>query len=122
MALTADHLLVLGRGRLIADTGIEELVAAGADAVRVRAADRGFGSRLRAAGAGVRPEPGGAWLVTGLAATAIGRLAAEHGVALGELTPRRATLEEAFLDLTRDSVEYSAEYRADGAAAAGAVR
>ncbi|MCO1654394.1 ATP-binding cassette domain-containing protein [Pseudonocardia humida] len=126
MALTADHLLVLGRGRLIADTGVGDLVAAGTDAVLVRCGDAGFATRMRAVGAGVRQEADGSWLITGMTAAEVGGLAALHGVALAELTPRRATLEEAFLELTRDSVEYpvggSVPERVDGAVGAGVAR
>jgi ABC-2 type transport system ATP-binding protein len=119
MALTADHLVVIGRGKLIADTTVKEFVEqAGQRAVLVRSPD---GTRLRAAleqnGASVSVGDDGALHVTGAEAPAIGQAAADTGTVLHELTPQRASLEEAFMELTRDSVEY----HADGAAAAGSV-
>jgi ABC-2 type transport system ATP-binding protein len=111
MALTADHLVVIGRGRLIADTTVPEFVEqAGRRSVLVRTPD---GSALRASleqnGATVTTAEDGSLIVTGLEAPAIGQAAAETGTVLHELTPQRASLEEAFMELTRDSVEYHAE-------------
>ncbi|MEU3461749.1 ABC transporter ATP-binding protein [Streptomyces sp. NPDC006733] len=110
MALTAEHLIVIGRGRLIADTSVEEFVrAAAGSSVRVRTDDA---DRLRGLLAGpevtVGSEAAGVLEVTGLSSDRIGRIAADHGIALGELTPRQASLEEAFMELTRDAVEYQA--------------
>jgi len=109
MSLTADHLLVIGRGRLIADSGVEEFTRANSrSAVLVRTAEAGpFARRLADAGGQVRTGPEGALTVSGLDSTEIGRLAAAGGVVLSELTPHRSSLEEAFMDLTRDSVEYT---------------
>ncbi|MFI5100618.1 MAG: ABC transporter ATP-binding protein [Actinomycetes bacterium] len=111
MALTADHLVVIGRGRLIADTTVAEFVEqAGQRSVLVRTPD---GTALRAAleqhGAAVTASDDGGLLVTGLEAPAIGQAAADTGTVLHELTPQRASLEEAFMELTRDSVEFHAE-------------
>ncbi len=111
MALTADHLVVIGRGRLIADTTVAEFVEqAGRRSVLVRTPD---GTALRAAlekhGAAVTASDDGGLLVTGLEAPAVGQAAADTGTVLHELTPQRASLEEAFMELTRDSVEYHAE-------------
>jgi len=64
---------------------------------------------LAARGAAVTAEPGGGLAVTGLAAPAIADLAREHAISVHELTPRHASLEEAYMELTRDSVEYRAE-------------
>ena len=64
---------------------------------------------LAARGAAVTAEPGGGLAVTGLDAAAIGDLAREYGISVHELTPRHASLEEAYMELTRDSVEYRAE-------------
>ncbi|TDD11123.1 ATP-binding cassette domain-containing protein [Nonomuraea diastatica] len=109
MALTADHLVVIGRGRLVADTAMAELAARFEGDVLVRAAGQeALAHVLRASGAGVREEPGGL-SVTGLDATRIGEVALRHGIALGELTPRGASLEQAFMELTEDSVEFAAE-------------
>ena len=110
MALMASHVIVVGQGRLIADTGIEELrTQAARDTVLVRCADP---SRLAAtlAGEGVTVTTGtdGAMHVAGLTAAAIGRTALAAGVALEELTPVRASLEEAFMEITKDFVEFDA--------------
>jgi ABC-2 type transport system ATP-binding protein len=110
MAVTADHLIVIGRGRLIADTSVDQFVrGATGGSVRVRTDEAG---RLRGLLAGpdvavVSPEPG-VLEVTGLTGERIGRIAADHAVALAELTPRQASLEEAFMKMTRDAVEYQA--------------
>ncbi len=108
MEETADHVLVIGRGQLIADTSIADFTqAATGSHVHVRSPDAG---RLRAllerAGAAVLPGADGALVVTGLLAPAVGDLAAQHGLRVHELTPRRASLEAAFMELTRDSVDY----------------
>ncbi|WP_134665691.1 MULTISPECIES: ABC transporter ATP-binding protein [unclassified Amycolatopsis] len=106
MAQTADRLIVIGRGKLLADTATAEL-AGQAGSVLVRAADPdGFARHLLAAGATVRDSAGDALVVSGLTSDEIGKLAAYHGVALGELTPQRVSLEDAFLALTEDSIEY----------------
>ncbi|MFD1535816.1 ABC transporter ATP-binding protein [Nonomuraea guangzhouensis] len=108
MALTADHLVVIGRGRLIADVGMREFVRH-SSGVLVRADDQELlTARLIGAGASVEPGPEAALIVTGLAAGEIGKLAMEAGVALSELTPQRLSLEEAYMNLTRDSIEYQA--------------
>jgi ABC-2 type transport system ATP-binding protein len=109
MALVAEHLIVVGRGRLLADTTVHDLVrSAGGDAVQVATAEPG---RLRdvLAGPGVEivGRTGSDELqVSGLSARAIGLKAAEHGIALFELSARTVSLEDAFMDLTRDAVEY----------------
>ncbi|KOV69869.1 multidrug ABC transporter ATP-binding protein [Streptomyces sp. NRRL WC-3618] len=109
MALVADHLIVVGRGRLLADTTVADLIReAGGDTVRVAAQDP---ARLREVLAGpgvdITGRTGSEELqVTGLSAREIGLKAAEHGIALFELTARTVSLEEAFMELTRDAVEY----------------
>ncbi|MFC1415398.1 ABC transporter ATP-binding protein [Streptacidiphilus cavernicola] len=109
MALTADHLIVVGRGRLLADTTVKELIRrSGGDTVRVACADP---ARLREllAGPGVdiTGHAGSEELeVTGMAARSIGFKAAEHNIALFELSTKGVSLEEAFMELTRDEVEY----------------
>jgi ABC-2 type transport system ATP-binding protein len=109
VALVATHLIIVGRGRLLADTTVQDLVRdAGGDAVKVATADP---SRLREALAGPGVEITGRagseelW-VTGMSARAIGLTAAEHGIALFELAAKTVSLEEAFMELTRDAVEY----------------
>jgi len=110
MALTADHLIVIGRGRLIADTTVSEFVAQASNkAVLVRTPDTGvLTAALQSRGATVTQSDDGALLVLGMEAAAIGQAAADTTVVLHELTPQRASLEEAFMELTRDSVEYHA--------------
>jgi ABC-2 type transport system ATP-binding protein len=122
MALVADHLIVVGRGRLLADTTVQELIQqAGGDTVTV-ATDQA--ARLREVLAGPGVEITGAagseeLQVTGLTPRAIGLKAAEHSIPLFELSSRTVSLEEAFMDLTRDAVEYhaSATVEAPGRAA-----
>ncbi|MFD7984022.1 ATP-binding cassette domain-containing protein [Kitasatospora indigofera] len=109
VALVADHLIVVGRGRLLADTTVRELVRqAGGDVVKVAAADPALLREVLAGpGVEVTGQAGSEeLLVTGLTARAIGLKAAEHGIALFELATRTVSLEEAFMDLTRDAVEY----------------
>ncbi|MEV7022559.1 ABC transporter ATP-binding protein [Kitasatospora sp. NPDC093558] len=110
MEHTADRLVVIGRGRLIADEGLTEFSArAGRSSVSVAAAEPArLAGVLTAAGADVRPAQEGALAVTGLSAARIGALALEHRLVLHALTTRGASLEEAFMELTADSVEYLA--------------
>ena len=102
MAQTADRLIVIGRGALIADTTTAELIQSSQrqDVLlrTPRAAE--MASLLTVRGAAVSREDDGALAVTGLDAVAIGDLAAEHGIAVHALIPRAASLEEAYLDLT----------------------
>jgi ABC-2 type transport system ATP-binding protein len=124
MAVTADHLIVIGRGRLIADAATDELIArAAGQSVRVRTPDPDKLTELIIAeggqvtpatatsdsSAGQNPAAGtaaGALTVTGLPAPRIGEVAAAGSVVLHELTPLLGTLEEAFLELTSDSLEF----------------
>jgi ABC-2 type transport system ATP-binding protein len=110
MSLTADHLIVIGRGRKIADTSTSEfLSAASGNVVRLRspqAAD--LGRLLAAPDVTVEALDPGYLEVHGLTAVQIGDLAAANGIALHELTPRQASLEEAFMDLTREEIEFKA--------------
>jgi ABC-2 type transport system ATP-binding protein len=113
MALTAEHLIVIGRGRLIADTSVEEFVrAAAGTSVRVRT-DEAEPLRRLLVGPDVAVASVDARVleVTGLSSDRIGRIAADAGIALAELTPQQASLEEAFMELTRDAVEYQAPVR-----------
>jgi ABC-2 type transport system ATP-binding protein len=111
MALTADRLVVIGRGRLIAEMPVAEFIACNSrQFVRVRTskADEltSLSVALADAGAQVADDDGGAMAVTGLCAAQIGDLAASVGVTLHELSPQMASLEDAFMELTRDSVEF----------------
>ncbi|GAA2732285.1 ATP-binding cassette domain-containing protein [Actinocorallia aurantiaca] len=108
MALTAEHLLVIGRGRILADTGMREFIEANSEHyLRVRTPRPDVLCPLLARrGLRVEREHGGAFRVGGASAPAVGELAARAGVPLHELSPVRASLEEAFLRLTGESVEY----------------
>jgi len=110
MALTADHLIVIGRGRLIADAPVTEFVSQGSGGHVVVRSPRGgdLASLLAANGAAVTAGPDGGLSITGLDSGRIGDLAAAHGIALHELTPRHASLEEAYMELTRDHADYQA--------------
>jgi ABC-2 type transport system ATP-binding protein len=110
MAMTAQHLIVIGRGRLIADTGMEEFIASAAPSVvRVRTTDPGaLAARLRSQDVSVSPDGDGALAVSGLSTDEVGRVAGAAGITLLELTAQQASLEEAFMDLTRDAVEFRA--------------
>jgi ABC-2 type transport system ATP-binding protein len=111
MALTADHVVVIGRGRLIADAPVKDLIAqaAGGDLRLVTPDASAFHELLIEANAFVRIEPDGALAITGLTPQQVGELARDHRLAIYELAVERASLEEAFMELTRDSLEYTAE-------------
>jgi ABC-2 type transport system ATP-binding protein len=107
MALTADHLLVIGRGRLIADAPTDEVIRMSSGAhVRVRSPQAGALADLLTRNGGTVEESDSALAVTGMSAEAIGELAAANGVVLHELVLAQASLEEAFMELTEDSVDY----------------
>jgi ABC-2 type transport system ATP-binding protein len=115
MAVTADHLIVIGRGKLIADCSTSEFIARSSDrSVLVRSPDAGrLAELLKPEGATVvatAPADGaaGELTITGMEAPRVGEIAASAGVVLHELTPRLASLEEAFMELTSGSVEYTA--------------
>ena len=114
MALTADHLLVIGKGRLIADTSVDEFVRSSSQqSVHVRSPQAAeLAARCREADATVTGTDAGTGSdvieITGMDSAEVGRLAAAHGIVLFELIPVKASLEEAFMELTRDSVEYQA--------------
>jgi ABC-2 type transport system ATP-binding protein len=116
MAVTADHLLIIGRGRLLADTSVDELIARVAVArVLVRSPDAtALRDALVRLGATVTDRGPGGLNVDGLAAESIGEVAAARGLVLHELVPQRASLEQAYMELTRDAVEYrDVEHRND---------
>jgi ABC-2 type transport system ATP-binding protein len=110
MALTAEHVIVVGRGRLIADTSVDEIIrGASVNTVLVRSPEA---QRLRGALAGpdvtVSSAQADVLEVSGLSAAQIGDAARDLGLAVHELTPQRASLEEAFMEMTKDDVEYHA--------------
>jgi len=115
MAQTADHLLVIGRGRIIADASTTEFVNRNsAPTVRVKAVQQGLlADALSRRGALLESSPDGAMVVTGLDSAAIGAAAAAHNITLVELAAHSATLEEAFFELTRDETDYRAGQLAD---------
>jgi ABC-2 type transport system ATP-binding protein len=107
MENTADHLIVIGRGRLIADCTVEEFIERNSEiAIRVRTPDPDRLRELVTAEGGRVTASADQLLVTGLSADRIGDLAFDNAVRLHELAPVQASLEEAFMELTRDSVEF----------------
>ena len=135
MAVTADHLIVIGRGKLIADCSTQDFIARSSDkSVLVRTPDaarltglitaaggRVSSEDLPAAGHPAGSAPVGALAVTGLEAARVGELAAGAGIVLHELTPR-ASLEEAFLEMTSGSLEFGVHDPGQVAAAAEGAR
>ncbi|HTW10028.1 MAG TPA: ATP-binding cassette domain-containing protein [Acidimicrobiales bacterium] len=121
MALTADRLVVIGRGRLIAETSVVDFISrSGGAAVRLVTPDVAeFSSALTAIGARVSYGDAGSLTVEGLAAPQIGDVAARDGLRVHELTPITASLEDAFMELTRDEVEYRPSTLAGAAVAGG---
>jgi ABC-2 type transport system ATP-binding protein len=113
MQNTAEHLIVIGRGELIADESVTEFAARGTrQSVTVRTPDTtALAVALKAEGASVQSHGSGAeelLTVSGLSAAHIGQLASHHRIVLLELATRTSSLEEAFMELTADSVEYRA--------------
>jgi ABC-2 type transport system ATP-binding protein len=111
MAQTAEHLIVIGRGKLLADMSVEEFVSSASNrSVRVRSP---HASRLKELIAGPdvtveEPEPT-VLRITGLSSELVGEAAAANRIVLYELTPQEASLEEAFMELTREEVEFHAD-------------
>jgi ABC-2 type transport system ATP-binding protein len=110
MALTADHLVVIGQGRLLADTSMADFIAQNSRSyVRIRTPQRErLLDVLHAAGVTVVETGNGTLEVDGSKSEYIGELAAQHQIVLHELSPQQASLEEAFMQLTAESVEYHA--------------
>jgi ABC-2 type transport system ATP-binding protein len=107
-ALIADHLVIVGRGRLLADTSVPDLIAQTAGGgVRVGTSETGLlRSLLTGPGVTVTSVETEELLVTGLTARELGRLAADNRIPLHELSSSAVSLEEAFMNITRESVEY----------------
>src|ERR1700722_10743307 len=116
MESTADHLLVIGRGRLIADCTVAEFIARNSvQTVRVRTPQPDQLAKLVAtAGGTIRENGDGTMVVTGLEVAAIGDLAYDNSVRLHELSPLHASLEQAFMELTASSVQFHAHADIDG--------
>ncbi|MEU6671857.1 ATP-binding cassette domain-containing protein [Streptomyces sp. NPDC046727] len=110
-AAFADHLLILGRGRLLADTPVQEFIHARVQPhVRIRTTDSAaLGDLLDRHGHDASRDEDGAWTVRHARVDDLGRLMAEAGVPVLELTAREATLEEAYLDLTAAEAEFTAQ-------------
>jgi ABC-2 type transport system ATP-binding protein len=108
---TADHLIVIGRGRLIADASVSAVLAAASDdrvAIRTPARAEAI-TVLTGAGGAVASTDGDTLLVSGLAPDRVAALVVGQGLPLYALTPHQASLEDAYMELTRDAVEYSAQ-------------
>ena len=123
MAVTADHLIVIGRGRLIAASSTQDFIERSSErSVLVRSPDAARLAELVAAAGGTAvpgrsgQDEAGTLRVTGLPAPRIGELAASATIVLHELTPQLASLEEAFMELTADSVEFGVREPGEAAA------
>ncbi len=110
MEYTADDLIVIGRGKLIAQSTIAEFIAANSQqSVRVSTPQRAeFAAAIKAKGATVRDDAGDKLVVLGLTPAQVGDLAFENHIRLHELAPAHASLEQAFMELTASSVEFQA--------------
>jgi len=110
MALTADRLIVIGRGELIADTSVQEFIdGSSQNHIRVRTPrSEALSALLVANGATTTVEADGVIEVTGLECKAVGEIAAAHQIVLHELSEQDASLEEAFMELTKNSVQFHA--------------
>jgi ABC-2 type transport system ATP-binding protein len=110
MENTADHLLVIGRGRLISDCTVAEFIAANSrQSVRVRTPQpAALATAVTTAGGTVREDGDGLMIVQGLDVAAVGDLAFDNRVRLHELAPAQASLEQAFMELTASSVQFHA--------------
>ena len=113
MALTAEHLIVIGRGTLIAETSVEQFVSdnSGASVRIVTPTPQRFVTALTRLGTRPHVDDDGAITVSDMSAAAVGELASAQELTLHELTPVRASLEDAFMELTSDSVEYRSRDR-----------
>ncbi|MGW4326566.1 ABC transporter ATP-binding protein [Nocardia sp. NPDC004573] len=115
MAQTAEHLVVIGRGKLISDSTTQEFIErASEQSVRVRSPQLDqLRSVLTSNGMTVREDGAGtdgpALVVAGVSSDAVGKLAGEHSITLFELAPQRASLEEAFMRMTGGAVQYHGE-------------
>ena len=111
MAMTVSRLIIIGRGRLITQTTVEDFLASGPGSyVRVRSPQAAvLAAMLTARGAAVARQDGDTLTVTGTTTEAIGELARANGFTLAELSAQQATLEDRYMELTRDSADYRAD-------------
>jgi ABC-2 type transport system ATP-binding protein len=122
ITITADRLIIIGRGRLIAETTVADMLRNGSGSyVRVRSPDAAaLATRLQARGAAVIRQPDDTLRVTGAGREVIGALASANGWTLLELSEQQASLEQAYMELTREAVEYHAAQGTEpGAGSAG---
>ncbi len=110
MAVTADHLVIIGRGRLLADTSMEDFTSQHCrSVVRIRSYEpQRLCDVLRQAGAGAEEEPGGVLRVTGLESREVAQLARAHHIGYDELAGESTSLEEAFLEMTARAAQFTA--------------
>jgi ABC-2 type transport system ATP-binding protein len=120
MALTADRLVIIGRGRLIIETTVSDFLVRGTgNSVRVRSTDpAALAGLLAERGATVISEPDGALRVTGASTEDVGELARVRGLGLLELAQQQMSLEQRYMELTRDATEYQAGHAAETGRAA----
>jgi ABC-2 type transport system ATP-binding protein len=111
MAQTADRLLIVGRGRLIAQGTLTEVLSSGSEAiVRVRSPDSvQLAALLDRRGAAAHRQADGTLQITGTSAEEVGEIARTHGLALQELSTQQASLEDRYMELTRDAVDYRSD-------------
>jgi len=117
MALVANHLIVIGRGKILADSDIGDFIDQAAEArVRVRSPELARLQAVLAGGGADAVIADGAMVVTGTTIEAVGEAAAANGIVLHELTGQKASLEDAFMKLTGDSLDFRSVVAGDGAA------
>lgn len=111
MSMTADHVIVVGKGKLLRDQSMTDFIRdAAADSVRVVSPDQGeLAERIKTAGGTVTDTPDAALQVTGITSREIGTIAADAAITVWELAPQAGSLEDAYLALTRDSLDYQNE-------------
>jgi ABC-2 type transport system ATP-binding protein len=110
MAITANRLIIIGRGRLLAQTTVEDLLKSGSGSfVRARSPQGdALATLLKVQGVAVVHQADATLRITGTTCEAVGELARANGLALQELSAHRPSLEQRYLELTRDSVDYQA--------------
>lgn len=124
MAITADRLIVIGRGRIIAEGATQHVIdSATKSSVRVASPTAGaLASLLQQEGVSITSSENSVLTVAGIDAAQIGEIAASNQIVLHELTPQRASLEDAFMTLTADDVEYTSAPVSAGPAQEGAQK